>query len=79
VRIGDHLNVERDGEHWWASTSDGRVGRLTWHRNDESRATWLDYDIRYPELGLLRVQRLLLSDAGAVVNLSGYVVPSHQP
>jgi hypothetical protein len=73
VRIGDELDVQHNGKYWWASSEAGVVGRLTWNRADESRATWFDYEIRYPATGRLHVERLVVSRNGNVVNLNGYV------
>lgn len=75
VRIGDELTVDRDGKHWWASSEAGPVGRLTWREEDPTRVTWFDYNVFYPTVGLLRVERLLISNGGAVVNCNGSVLP----
>lgn len=76
VKVGSGLNVEFDGQYWWASSKAGIVGRLTWSRAEEERVTWFDYEIRYPNAGVLHVERMLVNADGAKVNCNGFVVPA---
>ncbi len=77
VRVGDALSVRWDGDHWWASSSAGAVGRLTWSKSLRDETAYVpggsspfDFDD-----GTLHVQSITISAAGEVVNCGGYVVP----
>lgn len=76
VRVGDALRVEWDGAHWWASSTAGTVGRLTWAKNLREETAYAPegrspYDFND---GTLHVH-ITISAAGEVVNCGGYVVP----
>lgn len=77
VRVGDDLRVRWDGDHWWASSTAGTVGRLTWSKNLREETAYVpggpspfDFDD-----GTLHVQSITVSAVGEVVNCGGYVVP----
>jgi hypothetical protein len=76
VRVGDELSVRWDGDHWWASSSAGTVGRLTWSKNLREETAYVPggpspFDFND---GTLHVQSVTISAAGEVVNCGGYVV-----
>lgn len=77
VRVGDELRVWWDGDRWWASSSEGTVGRLTWSKNLREETLYVPvgpspFDFND---GTLHVQSVTISTAGEVVNCGGYVVP----
>ena len=77
VRVGDELSVRWDGDHWWASSTAGTVGRLTWSKNLREETAYVPggpspFDFNN---GTLHVQSITVSAAGEVVNCGGYVVP----
>lgn len=77
VRVGDELRVRWQGDHWWASSPAGTVGRLTWSKNLREETAYA-LDGRNPfdfNDGMLHVQSVTVSAAGEVVNCGGYVVP----
>lgn len=77
VRVGDELRVQWHGAHWWASSTSGAVGRLTWSKNLREETAYVP-DGRSPfdfNDGTLHVQSVTISAGGEVVNCGGYVVP----
>jgi hypothetical protein len=77
VRVGDELSVRWDGDHWWASSSAGAVGRLTWSKSLREETAYAPggpspFDFND---GTLHVQSITISAAGEVVNCGGFVVP----
>lgn len=76
VRIDDELAVSFDGKHWWASVSEGVVGRLTWSLSREVAKSGRESPFVFPRHGLLVVRRLLLDEGGNVVNCGGFVRPT---
>ena len=76
VRMGDELAVSFDGKHWWASSSEGVVGRLTWSLSLEEVKPWRESPVVFPRRGQLVVRRLLLHEGGDVVNCGGFVRPT---
>lgn len=77
VRVGDELRVRWHGDHWWASSIAGTVGRLTWSKSLREETAYVSggpspFDFND---GTLHVQSVMISAAGAVVNCGGYVVP----
>jgi hypothetical protein len=73
--LGEQLDVQHDGDRWWAWRGSVQLGRLSWRAETQARVTWFDYEIRYPDAGTLTVTHLLLTASRQVVNLSGYVTP----
>jgi hypothetical protein len=77
VKVHDELAVTFDGQHWWASSQVGLVGRLTWplsirgKPDPNSGVPMFDFDS-----GTLHVKALTIDRAGVVVDLSGFVVPN---
>ncbi|MWV76022.1 hypothetical protein C5C31_14690 [Rathayibacter rathayi] len=82
VRVGDELRVEWNGTHWWASSTAGLVGRLSWSKGLRTDATDVrggrsPYDF---DSGILLVQSVTVDREGTVVDCGGYVVPDgHNP
>jgi hypothetical protein len=76
VQMHDELWVAWDGRHWWASSSAGRVGRLTWLPNSKGRPDPRSgvpmHDL---ERGVLHVKTITIDVDGVVVDVGGYVVP----
>jgi len=77
VRVGDELRVRWDGDHWWASSSAGAVGRLTWSKSLREETVYAPggpspFDFND---GTLHVQSVTITADGEVVNCGGYVVP----
>lgn len=79
VRIGDQLEVERDGKHWVVRDQHEVLGVLRWTPSLDGRADARNgHIIRLPERGTLTVERLVLSAAGEVIDFGGTVVPHDQ-
>ncbi|MDY0914485.1 hypothetical protein [Rathayibacter festucae] len=82
VRVGDELRVEWNGTHWWASSTAGLVGRLSWLKGLRADSTHLregrsPYDF---DSGTLHVRSVTVDQDGAVVDCGGYVIPNdHDP
>lgn len=77
VRVGDELHVEWRGTHWWATSDEGTVGRLSWSKGlREQTADVPDGPSPYDfDDGTLYVQHVTVSAVGDVVDCGGYVVP----
>ena len=79
VRVGDKLRVQWDGDHWWALSPRGRVGRPSWPKGLRTRTgstpkSRRPYDF---DNGTLHVQEVTLDTAGDVVDCGGYVIPDN--
>jgi hypothetical protein len=79
VRVGDELHVEWRGTHWWASSDEGAVGRLSWSKGLREQTAYAPdgpspYDF---DDGTLYVQHVTVNAAGEVVDCGGYVVPDN--
>lgn len=79
VRVGDELHVEWRGTHWWATSDEGTVGRLSWSKGLREQTAYVPdgpspYDF---DDGTLYVQHVTLNTAGEVVDCGGYVVPDN--
>ncbi|PZE72901.1 hypothetical protein DEJ27_00100 [Curtobacterium sp. MCPF17_018] len=77
VRVGDELHVEWRGTHWWATSDEGAVGRLSWSKGLREQTAYAPdgpspYDF---DDGTLYVQYITVNAAGEVVDCGGYVVP----
>ncbi|KQR27011.1 hypothetical protein ASF75_14085 [Curtobacterium sp. Leaf154] len=77
VRVGDELHVEWRGTHWWATSDEGTVGRLSWSKGLRGQTAYVpdgpsSYDF---DDGTLYVQHVTVNAAGEVVDCGGYVVP----
>jgi hypothetical protein len=76
VKFGSRLSVTLKGDVYEVRDRDGLVGSLTWApsrvgKPDPRTGT------AFPEVdgGILVVERLIVSDAGEVVNLGGTITP----
>ncbi len=77
VRIGDPLEVERDGRRWVVRDEREVLGVLRWKPSLDGRADARNgHIIRLPQRGTLTVERLVLSAEGAVIDFGGTVVPT---
>jgi hypothetical protein len=77
MRIGDQLQVERDGKHWVCRDQHGVLGVLRWTSGLDGKADPRNgHIIRLPQRGTLTVERLVLSAEGGVIDFGGTVMPS---
>lgn len=54
VRIGQHLTIERRGDHWFAADAHGTLGALRWSHTDEGRPYAVTgKPIRFPDAATL--------------------------
>ncbi|MBP1301686.1 hypothetical protein [Curtobacterium sp. 1310] len=79
VRVGDELRVRWHATHWWASSTSGTLGRLTWLKNLRETTAYVPYGRRPFDFNneTLHVQSVTISAAAKVVNCGGYVVPDN--
>ncbi|HLS26761.1 MAG TPA: hypothetical protein VK063_12900 [Beutenbergiaceae bacterium] len=78
VRIGDRLDVDREGDRWVVRDSTGDLGWLRWRAGDDGRQhAQTGVVIRLPDRGMLAVERVVVDDEGQVVDFAGTVHPRH--
>lgn len=77
VRIGDQLLVKRKESHWVVVDAQGNiVGRTRWRAGHNGKTHAVTGDpIRFPDRGVLHIERLVLSPDGTVKDIGGYVTP----
>lgn len=77
VRIGDTLEIERDGRRWVCRDEHEVLGVLRWKPSLDGHPDARNgHVIRLPQRGTLTVERLVLSAEGVVIDFGGTVVPS---
>jgi hypothetical protein len=76
TKIGDQLEVRRDGNKWYLTDGADRIAVLRWRPGDDGKPHAVTgQTIHLPDRGTLRVERVLVSPSGVVKDVSGTVVP----
>lgn len=76
VRVGDELQVQREGDRWYVLDSDGPIGQMRWKAGDEGRKhATTGVIVRYPAVASLHVRRLVLDPDGQVKDIGGTIHP----